>query len=504
MAVFVFVFIVLVVLFLFYHLFYKRLGLPPGPVPVPFLGNTLALNVSGRWEYQFLKWKKRYGKIFTYWVGELPIVAVNDYELCVKLFVHEADAFADRCAPEHFLRYTREGVVSGVIFTSNYLWQDQRRFALRVLKDFGFGGKALQDKILDEIRGVMENVNNEIATGQPEHDLHRQTDLAVGSVISSMLFGIKFNQDNKEEFYRLKSRTTQIIRSFTDPIIGVGRFNKHFFDATYFYCKSVIEAFADVYAFLDKQIQERLSHNDFTEDMHPRDYIDAFFIERAKLERTGGNAAAFYTVPQLKGMTFDLFFAGQETLSSTLTWIFAFLITSPQVQQKLHEELDREIDSDRLITAADKPKLHYLQAVIAVNEKRTFFSQNVLREASRDIKIDGLLIRKGTCIIPQISSIHYDPEVFDDPEAFKPERFIDDDGKFKKLDALIPFSLGKRVCLGETFARTQLFLFVANICNQYEVMEVLLPAKESPVLKRYPTAGANGMCPYKCRIRRRF
>lgn len=86
------------------------------------------------------------GKIFTYWVGELPIVSVNDYELAHQLFVKEADAFADRCAPEHFLRYTREGHVSGVIFTSGHLWQDQRRFALRVLKDFGLGKNDMQEK----------------------------------------------------------------------------------------------------------------------------------------------------------------------------------------------------------------------------------------------------------------------------------------------------------------------------------------------------------------------
>lgn len=72
----------------------------------------------------------------TYWVGELPIVAVNDARLATQLFVNQADAFADRCAPPHFLRATREGHVSGVIFTSGDLWREQRRFALRVLKDF--------------------------------------------------------------------------------------------------------------------------------------------------------------------------------------------------------------------------------------------------------------------------------------------------------------------------------------------------------------------------------
>lgn len=111
------------------------------------IGNTIALNLSRRWEHKFIDWKKKYGKIFTYWVGELPIVSVSDYELAHKLFVKEADAFADRCAPEHFLRYTRAGHVSGVIFTSGHLWQDQRRFALRILKDFGLGKNDMEHKV---------------------------------------------------------------------------------------------------------------------------------------------------------------------------------------------------------------------------------------------------------------------------------------------------------------------------------------------------------------------
>lgn len=120
-----------------------------------------------------------------------------------------------------------------------------------------------------------------------------------------------------------------------------------------------------------------------------------------------------------------------------------------------------------MIRLTDKPGLHYLNAVIAVSyfyskhnssyshknvdqplfqegqRKANIFSQNVLRQTSRDIDVDGMHIKKGTCIIPQISAIQYDPEVFPEPEIFKPERFLNEKGEFRKLDQLIPFSLGK-------------------------------------------------------------
>ncbi|KAI6234756.1 (pine wood nematode) hypothetical protein [Aphelenchoides fujianensis] len=455
MAAVLFVFIVFVVFFFFSHLVYKRWGLPPGPLPLPFYGNVIALNRSRRWEFQFLDWKRKFGAIYTYWVGELPIVAVNDYRLCVRLFVEQADAFADRCAPEHFLRYTREGAVSGVIFTSGHLWQDQRRFALRVIKDFGYNGKELQEKILDELRTVIESVNEEIEAGVQEFDLHRHTDVAVGSIISNLLFGLRFTKENKEEFYRLKRRTTQIISSFSDPITNVARFNKFFFDLTHFYSKRVIEAFGDVYQFLDKHIQEHLGHGICEQ---PHDFVDAFFAEREKLERMGGNTAAFYTIPQLKGMGFDIFFAGQAGGERTITWILAFLITHPKAQKKLHEELDRVVGSDRMITA-------------------NIFSQNVLREASRDVEIDGILIKKGTCIIPQLSAIHYDPEVFPQPEEFRPERFLDAEGGVQEDP--------RAHCLQSWHPE-------------------LSAAAVPPKLERFPTPGANAMGAYKCRVRRRF
>lgn len=65
---------------------------------------------------------------------------------------------------------------------------------------------------MDEIRSVMDNVNKEIAEGLDEHDFHRQTDLAIGSLINTMIFGYRFTDVNKDEFYRIKARTTQVIR----------------------------------------------------------------------------------------------------------------------------------------------------------------------------------------------------------------------------------------------------------------------------------------------------
>lgn len=68
-----------------------------------------------------------------------------------------------------------------------------------------------------------------------------------------------------------------------------------------------------------------------------------------------------------------------------------------------------------------------------------------------------------------MSALFEDPELFSDPKAFKPERFLDESGNLTKCDELIPFGIGKRACLGEALARMELFLFLANLLNHYTV-----------------------------------
>lgn len=72
-------------------------------------------------------------------------------------------------------------------------------------------------------------------------------------------------------------------------------------------------------------------------------------------------------------------------------------------------------------------------------------------------------------MLPQISTVLYDKDVFPEPEKFKPERFLNSDGKLLKVDELIPFSIGKRMCLGESLARMELFLFTTNIFNRFKI-----------------------------------
>ncbi|KAH7718158.1 CYP-33A1 protein [Aphelenchoides avenae] len=147
----------------------------------------------------------------------------------------------------------------------------------------------------------------------------------------------------------------------------------------------------------------------------------------------------------------------------------------------------------------DRSSLHYTNAVIMEAQRVCNLSpQNILHRTTRDVEVDGYMLSEGTAIVPQISTVLYDEKIFPDPKRFDPSRFLDENGRFKPMPQVIPFSVGKRQCLGEGLARMELYLFVANLFNQFKFQ----PGSKQPSLKR--TLGATVPCPpFTCRISKR-
>ena len=166
----------------------------------------------------------------------------------------------------------------------------------------------------------------------------------------------------------------------------------------------------------------------------------------------------------------DLWLAGLGTTTLTLSWSIAYVLNTPGVQEKMHEELDRVIGGDRLVSMADKNDLPFMNAVVNECQRcANIVPINLFHETTKDTVIGGYPIKKGTGVIAQISSVMLDETVFSEPYSFNPDRFIDENGKLKKIEELVPFSVGKRQCLGEGLARMELFLFISNFFNRYTV-----------------------------------
>ena len=93
----------------------------------------------------------------------------------------------------------------------------------------------------------------------------------------------------------------------------------------------------------------------------------------------------------------------------------------------------------------------------------------VAHVSTAQFQLGGYTVPRGAQVISNISGVHLDEKWFPEPQQFRPDRFLDDQGRLKPSRALMPFSVGKRSCLGETLARTELFLFVTTVVQRYRL-----------------------------------
>lgn len=171
---------------------------------------------------------------------------------------------------------------------------------------------------------------------------------------------------------------------------------------------------------------------------------------------------------QLRDEAMTLFMAGHETTANTLAWIWYLLAEHPEVEAKLHAELDSVL-AGRPPTLDDLPRLPYVDQV--VTETLRLFSTVWLlgREAIEPVEVAGHKVPKGWTVYMSQWIVHRDPRWYDDPLEYRPERWAD--GLMKRIPryAYFPFGGGPRLCIGNNFALMETALLLATIASRYKL-----------------------------------
>ncbi|MDX2036323.1 MAG: cytochrome P450 [Isosphaeraceae bacterium] len=172
---------------------------------------------------------------------------------------------------------------------------------------------------------------------------------------------------------------------------------------------------------------------------------------------------------QLRDEAMTLFLAGHETTANTLAWAFWLLARHPEVEARLHDEVDRVL-GDRLASLADLTALPYTNAVVTETLRLYPTVWLLGREAIEPIEIGGYPIKPGTTIYMSEWVIHRDPRNFDDPESYRPERWLDGLEKRIHRYAYFPFGGGPRICIGNQFALMESALLLATIARRFRLL----------------------------------
>lgn len=175
---------------------------------------------------------------------------------------------------------------------------------------------------------------------------------------------------------------------------------------------------------------------------------------------------------QLRDECVTLFLAGHETTALTLTYTFHLLTHNPEVEARLAAELD-EVLAGRPPGAADVPRLRYTESVVRESMRLYPPAWAIGREAVDDsLIVGGYPVRKGTQFLISQWVLHRDPRWFDDPEAFRPERWDGDLVRRLPKGTYIPFGDGPRVCVGNHFAMMEAILLLATLSQSHRFSAV--------------------------------
>ena len=177
------------------------------------------------------------------------------------------------------------------------------------------------------------------------------------------------------------------------------------------------------------------------------------------------------TADMTRDLCMDLLIAGTDTSAQTVNWTLLALANRPEIQARAHEELDRVIGPDAFPGVEDRTRLPYTFACLAESMRyRTIGPLALPHRASEDTKVGGYRIPAGAQVLGNIYSIHHDPDFWDSPHEYIPERFLpQDDGSPSPAltsNAFIPFGTGHRRCPGRRFAETTVWLHITRMLQQ--------------------------------------
>jgi cytochrome P450 len=176
--------------------------------------------------------------------------------------------------------------------------------------------------------------------------------------------------------------------------------------------------------------------------------------------------------------------AGIETSALALSWLFHEIAWHPEVERRVHEEIDRVLGG-RPVTFDDVPKLVYTRQVID-ETLRMFPVWILMRRALRAVAIGDTNIPEGTEVTVSPHALHYDPRSFANPSRFDPDRWAPDRVKDVPRGAYVPFGAGNRKCVGNVFAQLEMTVTVATIASRWRLVPAR-PLKVAYTSTAYPT-----------------
>ncbi|MED6152832.1 hypothetical protein PIB30_095808 [Stylosanthes scabra] len=430
--------------------------LPPAPNAIPIFGNLLQLGNKPHRTLATLA--KIHGPIMRLKLGQITTVVMSSAETAKSALQIHDQHLSNRKIPDA-MKGAGHDAYSLPFMPVSPRWRDLRKICNNLL----FSNKNLdasQELRQRKIRGLLGKVKESSLRGEVV-DIGRLAFMTTINLVSSTIYSQDLinSSDVAGEFKELVSN---IMKEVGRPNVAD--------------CFPVLKAvdphgirrrtgryFGKLLGIFEGLVRERLSVRSEVSYCPRNDMLD-LMLNNAPHDQHMYN-------DKIERLSLDLFLAGSDTITSTVEWAMAELLHNPNVMSKAKSELEETVGKGNLLEESDIARVPYLQAVI----KETFRMHPAAplllpRQAEINIdEIEGYRVPKGAQVLVNAWAIGRDPNLWDNPDVFSPERFLGSHIDFRGHNfELTPFGAGRRICPGLPLAMRMLFLMLGLFINCFD------------------------------------
>ncbi|XP_077245706.1 geraniol 8-hydroxylase-like [Tasmannia lanceolata] len=437
--------------------------LPPGPVPLPIVGNLFKL--GDKPNESLAELAKTYGPLMTLQLGRVTTVVVCSAKMAKEVLQKNDQAFAGRTVLDA-VRALRHNEASMVFLNPNPYWKKLRMLSNTQI----FTSQRLDSNEglrRQKVQQLVSHIGNNCTTGRAV-DIGRAAFACTLNLLSNTTFSVDLVDPNSESAHEFKDVVWKLME-----VVGKPNLSDYFpllrpIDLQGIRRRSTA-LLKKIHEYFDGLIQERLLYRASSNSPRMNDFLDTL------LDHKENDDDKF----DIKALLTDLFVAGSETSSNTIEFAMAELLHSPQTMAKARSELLQTIILDQQVEESDIARLPYLLAVV----KETLrlhppVPLMIPHRAESNVDICGFTIPKNTQVLVNAWGIGRDADIWPNPNAFIPERFLGSQVDFRGQDfELIPFGSGRRICPGLPLAYRMVHLMLASLLHSFSWK---LPDEMSP------------------------
>ncbi|XP_046550255.1 cytochrome P450 2C15-like [Haliotis rubra] len=448
-----------VVLFIAYIYQWKRKysKMPPGPKPLPVLGNFQEIKDSTMLN-DLTRLGSQYDGIFTVHLLMEPVLILDQFHIIRDLLLSPAyaDIFSGR-VNSYISKYL---LPDDLLFqTASDTQQYLRKLTFRGIKQYGTALKNVEHLAQTEIQEMINRCRERNGVSfDPWNDLNQY----VSNVILVLLCGRKFQLGHKtlENCQKISDAYDVLLHHKNQFLIDNVPFSTTLIPQLRHACQFLKDGYHYFTETFDKISQE-------SKDTTPNCLYTLLLQEHEE---------GLISTENIKGVMVDSLLAGVITTKPTMYNALAAMVNFPEVQKKIQEEIQRVVGKDRLPGLEDRNKMPYSKAVeLELYRYYTPIGTPGPRNTTQDCSFKGYSIPKGTRVIYNVWRVHHDESFWENPFTFDPTRFLDDNGELlpsedEKRQRLLTFGVGKRSCIGEKLARVRIFLGLTSILQNFDLV----------------------------------